>query len=849
MVTNTLSPFYVTGGTLPRESSSYVTRRADAELYEGLRAGEYCYVLNSRQMGKSSLCVRTIARLQADGIKTVFVDLTRFGGKNLSAEQWYAGLLAEIGRELGLRTEFLAHWKGRQELGPMQRLFETLREVGLERCAEPIVILIDEIDIVRSLPFSTDEFFAAIRECYNRRVQEPKYARLTFCLLGVAAPSELISDPQTTPFNIGRRVELRDFTRREAEPLAAGLQSPVTGSLPQSASLSVRRSRQVFDRIFYWTNGHPYLTQVLFKAVTSVEETPALSAARGRGHGTPGEVDKLCHELFLSTRARNSEDNLAFVRNHLLKGDVDTTALLELYERILRGRRVADDPTYPLIERLKLAGVARTEQGRLRVRNRIYRQVFNRAWCRENMPGDELRRQKRAFRRGIRLTLGTLGGFLLLGLLAFGLWRNSLEAEPQIEIPAVGTTPNHDAYDNFVAAAKSLTSEAGSVAVNKKGQICRMDEKTGKYLIYAPRETEALLRANAEALRGFRQGLKFAYQEPQYRSFDTFFPQYPAFRALARLLRVEERTRADQGDIKDAAESDLDIMDLGCRVQHSTSMIGRLVGIACQEIGRRDLWTWAESLKAREARRATRRMEDIEAATTPLADMLREEKWAQLASLIEVYRSPDWRAKLLNTWKEADPVERQFDEARIKAMRWNLWFAGKRECLDSYARYWDQSIAYVSQPYAAHPAPPAVPQNAVGTILLENTTMPVIWCKDVGCRTQNALITAKFALRAYQQEHAAYPATLQELVKAGILARVPMDPFALNMPLRYQRRGTGYALYSVGPDGKDDGGIPLHAKTPPKQEPGAEPQTIKRSIAPDDLGDVVAEEGAKPPIN
>src|SRR5439155_8290890 len=86
-----------------------------------------------------------------------------------------------------------------------------------------LVIFIDEIDTVRSLPFSTDEFFAAIRECYNRRTEDPQFQRLTFCLLGVATPSGLIQDTRMTPFNIGTRIELSDFSEAEAVPLAEGL--------------------------------------------------------------------------------------------------------------------------------------------------------------------------------------------------------------------------------------------------------------------------------------------------------------------------------------------------------------------------------------------------------------------------------------------------------------------------------------------------------------------------------------------------------------------------------------------------------------------------------------------------
>ncbi|MGH8475142.1 MAG: SUMF1/EgtB/PvdO family nonheme iron enzyme [Methylococcales bacterium] len=413
--------FFQAGGTLKANVPSYIERPADRELVQCILAGDYCYILTPRQMGKSSLMTRTAARLRDEGLRVAVVDLTGIGGDaaSITADEWYYSLAHRVLRELGIAFLLQPWWRDQSMLSPLHRLMNFFEEALLGQVEGRIVVFVDEIDTTIKLPFS-DDFFAAIRACFNARANDNRFSRLSFILLGVASPADLIRDPTRTPFNIGKRIDLADFNEREARLFLQGL-------LEQGEN-----AERLLTRILHWTNGHPYLTQrlcVLLQADPARDEVPET------------RVDQLVATEFLGVARRTREDHLKVIHERIAQSP-ERSAIRKTYSRVLKHKSVQDQPQSRVHSALKLAGLVKTdEQGRLVVRNRIYERVFNARWIRSLRPARWKQRAAVGFLLALAIVFGWWIGAQQLtvrsGIFVVSAWLGIAYPEPEmVEIPA-----------------------------------------------------------------------------------------------------------------------------------------------------------------------------------------------------------------------------------------------------------------------------------------------------------------------------------------------------------------------------------------------------------------------------
>ncbi|MBW4492501.1 MAG: AAA-like domain-containing protein [Oscillatoria princeps RMCB-10] len=540
---------YKVGGSLDSHDLTYVVRRADSDLYNALKAGEFCYVLNSRQMGKSSLLVRAMKKLQSEGTACACIALTLLGSDSLDAEKWYAGIASELldGLNLSGEVDFKAWWGERDFLPPVQRLRQLFEEVvfanippyfPLHSQAEAgdeggnLVIFIDDLENCLKIPLK-DDFFAFLRACYNKRAENAAYNRLTFCLLGVATPADLIADRERTPFNIGRAIELTCFTLEEAK-------APLTPGLAQKAE----NPEMVLEEVLKWTGGQPFLTQKLCEII-STSPSPPHRPHKGRG-GESQTVSVLEIEASAEVEAEwvaelvrrhmiddweshDAPEHLRTIRERLLRNEQLAGRLLGVCQLILKspqpllsqGERDSQplfitegrdcQPPFTNAEtagvpadgspeqtELRLSGLAVKKDGYLQIYNPIYAAVFTLDWV-----GRELA-NLRPYREAIAAWLASnrqdksrlLRGQALEEALAWGAGKN-LSAEDEAFLSASQQEAELQVQKELLAErqVKQLLAEA-----KQQGeQLLKQAHKVAK-------EGTKLERAGLMALREFESG-------------------------------------------------------------------------------------------------------------------------------------------------------------------------------------------------------------------------------------------------------------------------------------------------------------------------------------------------------
>lgn len=260
------------GGTVKLRDKFYVERDEDTDLKRQIiRPGSITTIRAPRQSGKSSLLVRGVHHAQQQQAKIINLDLQSADLDQMDNPDIFLRYLAEfIVRRLHLDPgEVRQMW--RDTLGPQDKLTYLLEDYVLPQINGPIILAMDEIDRLLETPFYTS-FFGLIRSWHNRAAYGGVWENLNVVMVISTEPYLLIADVNQSPFNVGLKLYLKDFTPAQVQDLNQRHSSPV--------------SDKDFTQFLTLLNGHPYLTRkALYTLVVAQQDWPTFMATATTDRG------------------------------------------------------------------------------------------------------------------------------------------------------------------------------------------------------------------------------------------------------------------------------------------------------------------------------------------------------------------------------------------------------------------------------------------------------------------------------------------------------------------------------------------------------------------------------------
>jgi DNA-binding SARP family transcriptional activator len=236
------------GGGVPLDSPYYVPRQCDFEIDRAYSDEEATLLIQGpRQVGKTSLLSRLADRLRRDGNSVCYFDFQSVGREQITSEEKLYQLIAyRIAKDVEVSLDVKALWN--DWLGANTNLDEILEQI-LHHVPGRLALIFDESDRMMDSPFCND-FFGLLRSWHNRRTTDGDrgWSKLTVAI-GYATEARLfIRDLNQSPFNVGRRIGLADFTFENLEDLNHRYQNPLKG--------------EEIEELLDLTGGQPYLSRI-----------------------------------------------------------------------------------------------------------------------------------------------------------------------------------------------------------------------------------------------------------------------------------------------------------------------------------------------------------------------------------------------------------------------------------------------------------------------------------------------------------------------------------------------------------------------------------------------------------
>lgn len=237
-------------GQVELASAFYVERPGvEDRCYEEIaRPGALIRVKAPRQMGKTSLMARILHEASSQDYQSVqltfqFADRDTF----LSLDRFLRWFCAIITLRLNLPLELDRYWQGSDLLGSKVVCTRYVEEYLLQEIDRPLVLGLDEVDILFDYPHITNDFFGLLRAWHEESKNNSLWQRLRLVL--VHSTEAYVPMPiNQSPFNVGLPITLPEFTPEMVANLAHrhGLQW---------------KTHQV-EKLMDTIGGHPYLVRL-----------------------------------------------------------------------------------------------------------------------------------------------------------------------------------------------------------------------------------------------------------------------------------------------------------------------------------------------------------------------------------------------------------------------------------------------------------------------------------------------------------------------------------------------------------------------------------------------------------